>query len=142
MLLPRSILETPRPAPSRTLPAIVASVLVVAALPVFIAAGWSVGGWALGASLWFAGEAMAFAIGRLPMSLNNLVSSSFVGVAMTFRVIAVMVVLLIVANSNRDLALSAALLFIVAYSLELGLSLLLYFGSEPRGGGPQGEVQQ
>jgi len=132
MLIPRSILETPRPAPSRSLPALAGSLLVLAALPVFLAARWSFGAWALAAALWFAGEAFALLIGKLPMSLNNLVSSGFVGVAMTARVIAVMVVLIAVAASNKGLALPAGLLFIAAYSLELGLSLVLYFGGEPR----------
>lgn len=126
----RQALTTPRPVPSRRLPAAAGSLLVLCALPVFVAAGWSLAGWGLGAALWFAGEGFAFAIGRLPLSLGNLVSSGFVGVAMTLRVIVVMVVLIAVAASHSPLALPAALVFIAAYSLELGLSLVLYFGGE------------
>jgi len=126
----RQALTTPRPVPGRRLPATAGSLAVLAALPVFAAAGWSLGAWGLGAALWFTGEAFAFAIGRLPLSLGNLVSSGFVGVAMTFRVIIVMVILIAVAASNSSLALPAALVFIAAYSLELTLSLLLYFGGE------------
>jgi hypothetical protein len=129
-MIPRSILTTPRPVPSRRLPAAAGSLLVLLAPPVFVAAGWSLAAWALGAALWFAGEAFAFAIGRLPLSLDNLASSGFVGIAMTFRVIVVMVVLIAVAASNGPLALPAGLLFVAAYSLELALSLLLYFGGE------------
>ncbi len=129
-MIPRSILTTPRPVPSRRAPSAAGSLVILLALPVFAAAGWSLGAWALAAALWAAGEAFAFAIGRLPLSLNNLVSSGFVGVAMTFRVIVVMVVLIAVAASNESLALPAGLLYIAAYSLELALSLLLYFGSK------------
>ena len=129
-MIPRSILTTPRPVPSRRLPAAAGSLVVLLALPVFAAAGWRLGGWGLGAALWFAGEAFALVIARLPLSLNNLASSGFVGVAMTFRVIVVMVVLIAVAASDTALALPAGLLFIAAYSLELALSLLLYFGGE------------
>lgn len=127
----RQALSTPRPVPSRRLPATAGSLLVLAALPVFAAAGWSLAAWGLGAALWFAGEAFAFAVGRLPLSLGHLVSSGFVGVAMTFRVIIVMVVLIAVAASDQALALPAGLLFVAAYSLELALSLLLYFGGKP-----------
>lgn len=132
MLIPRSLLETPRPAPSRRLPAAAGSLVVLLALPVFAAAGWPVSAWGLAAALWFAGEAFAFAVGRLPLSLNNLVSSGVVGVAMTFRVIVVMVVLIAIAASDKGLALPAGLLYVAAYSLELALSLVLYFGGEVR----------
>ncbi len=126
-MIPRSMLMTPRPVPSRRLPATAGSLLVLLALPVFAAAGWSLGAWGLGAALWFAGEALAFGIARLPLGANNLVSSGLVGVAMTFRVVAVMMVLVGVAATNGSLALAAGLLFAAAYSLELALSLLLYF---------------
>jgi hypothetical protein len=126
----RQALTTPRPVPSRTLPAAAGSLLVLGALPVFAVAGWSLAAWGLAAALWFAGEGFAFAIGRLPLSLGNLVSSGFVGVAMTFRVIIVMVVLIAVAASHSSLALPAALVFVAAYSLELALSMILYFGGE------------
>ena len=127
---PRSILTTPRPMPSRRLPSMAGSLVVLLALPVFAVAGWSLEAWGLATALWVAGEVIAFAIGRLPMSLNNLVSSGFVGIAMTFRVILVMAVLIAVATSNTSLALAAGGLYVAAYSLELALSLLIYFGSE------------
>ena len=124
------IVTTPRPVPSRRVPSAAGSLLVLLALPVFATAGWSLGAWGLAAALWAAGEVFAFAIGRLPLSLNRLVSSGFVGVAMTFRVIVVMAVLIAVAASNESLALPAGLLYVAAYSLELALSLALYFGSK------------
>ena len=123
----RGILTTPRPVPSRRLPALVSTLVVLLALPVFVAAGWSIGAWALAASLWVGGEALAFLLGRLPIGLNSLASSGVVSIAMTFRVIAIMVVLIAVAASNEGLAVPAAALFIAAYSLELALSLALYF---------------
>ena len=127
-MTPKALLATPRPVPSRRLPAAAASLLVVLALPVFLAAGWRLGAWVLGASLWFAAEAFAFAIGKMPVGYRNLVSSGFVGVAMTFRVIIVIAVLIGVTASDKSLALPAGLLFLAAYSLELALSLVLYFG--------------
>ena len=126
----RPILATPRPVPSRRLPAAAGSLLVLLALPVFATAGWSLGAWWFAAALWFAGEAVGFALARVPLSLNNLVSSGLVGFAMTVRVIVVMVVLIAVAASNPSLALHAGLLYVAAYSLELALSLVFYFGNK------------
>jgi hypothetical protein len=129
-MTPRSILTTPHPVPSRRLPSMAGSLLILLALPVFAIAGWSLGAWGLAAALWAAGEVIAFALGRLPVSANNLVSSGFVGIAMTFRVIFVMAVLIAVATSNTSLALAAGVLYAAAYSVELAVSLLIYFGNE------------
>ena len=123
----RSILATPRPVPSRLLPSAAGSLVVVLALPVFAAAGWSLGAWGLAAALWLAGEALAFGIARLPLGMNSLVSSGVVGITMTFRVVAVMMVLVGVAATSESFALTAGLLFAAAYSLELAVSLVLYF---------------
>ncbi len=49
---------------------------------------------------------------------------------LVFKGIAVLVVLLAVATTNEDLALPAILVFALAYTAELGLSLATYFGSE------------
>ncbi len=97
------------------------------ALPLFAAAGWSLKAWGLAAGLWVAGEVVAFGIGRLPLGASSLLSSGIAGIAMTFRVVAVMMVLVAVAVSNGSLALAAGLTFAAAYSCELALSLLLYF---------------
>ncbi len=45
---------------------------------------------------------------------------------------AVMLVALVVAVSNPDLAVAGALVYALAYTVELGLALTLYFGGEPR----------
>lgn len=105
------------------------SALVLFALPVFIAAGWPLGGWGLAAALWVAGEGLAYAVGRVQLGVDNLAASGVVGVTMTFRAMAVMIVLLVVATQHRHLALAAGLIYIAAYSLELALSLLSYFGA-------------
>jgi hypothetical protein len=54
-------------------------------------------------------------------------------VGMMFRPVAVMVVVIAVAASNQEVGLAAGALYALAYSLELGLSLLSYFGTEARG---------
>ncbi len=124
------IFATPRPVPDRRRPALIGTLVVLLALPVFLAAGWGLASWGLAAALWVGGEALAFALGRLPIGLDNLAASGMAGIGMTFRVIAVMVVLIAVAARDEALAVPAALLFIAAYSLELAVSLVLYFAGE------------
>jgi hypothetical protein len=55
-----------------------------------------------------------------------------VAFGMMFRGIAVMVVLLAIAVSDRELALTAALVYALAYTLELGVAVASYFGGEAR----------
>jgi hypothetical protein len=124
------VFSTPRPLPDRRWPAAAGTLLVLLALPVFLAAGWGFASWALAAALWVGGEVLAFALGKLPLGLDNLAASGMAGIGMTFRVIAVMVVLIAVAARDESLAVPAALLFIAAYTLELALSLVTYFGAE------------
>ncbi len=47
---------------------------------------------------------------------------------MMFRPVAVMVVVIVVAASNQEVGLAAGAVYALAYTLELGLSLLTYFG--------------
>lgn len=124
----RPIFSTPRPVPGRRIPLAAGTATIVLGLPVFLAAGWSLGAWVLAAVLWAAGEAFALWIGRLPLGADNLVTSGLAGVGMTFRSIGVMVVLIAVTLSNRHLGVPAAGLYVVAYSVELAVSLVAYFG--------------
>jgi hypothetical protein len=126
------IFSTPRPVPGRRVPVAAGTAVVVLGLPVFVAADWSLGAWVLAAVLWAAGEAFAAWIGRLPLGADNLVSSGIAGVAMTFRSIGVMVVLIAVTLANRSLGVPAAGLYVLAYSVELAVSLVSYFGGSAR----------
>jgi hypothetical protein len=124
--------ETPRPVPSRLLPALAAAGVIVLALPVFLAAGLPLGGWVLAAVLWLAGELLALLLTRLGVGADKLAASGVVGIGMTMRSVAVGVVLIAVAATDARLGLSAALLYAIAYTLELGVSLATYFGQESR----------
>ena len=118
--------------PNRLWPTLAGAVLILLALPIFLVAGWPTGGWVLGALLYAASQGLAFFLGRLPLGADNLKSSGLVAVAMTFRVIGVMVVLIAVTVAHKSLGVSAALLFVAAYTLELLVSLVSYFSGEPR----------
>jgi hypothetical protein len=124
--------QTPRQVPSRLLPTAGAALVVVLAFPVFLAGGWPLAGWALGAVLWLAAQAVSLVLPRLRSgSAGNLAASGVVGISMMFRAVAVGVVLIAVAASDPEVAIAAALVYALAYTLELALSLLAYFGSEP-----------
>jgi hypothetical protein len=113
-------------------PAIAGGAVVVLALPVFLVGGWPIAGWALAAVLWAAGEVLGYVLGRVPTGADHLGQSGMVGVAMAFRGIGVMVVLLAVTIADREIGISAVIVYALAYTLSLGVSLLEYFGGEPR----------
>jgi hypothetical protein len=120
----------PRPVPSRLLPAVAGGTVLLLALPVFLVAGWRLGGWGLAAVVWVGSELFSLVLQRLKLGIGNLARSGIVAFGMMFRAIAVMVVLIAVAVSDQALGLSAALLFALVYTLELGLGLISYFGGD------------
>jgi len=127
------VFSTPRPVPGRRVPALAGAGVVVLALPVFLVAGFPIGGWGLAAVLWAAGEALGFWLVRIPTGADHLRKSGMVAMAMSFRGIGVMVVLLAVTVANKSLGISAVALYALAYTLTLGISLLEYFSSEKLG---------
>ena len=127
-----AIFETPRPVPRRVAPALAAAAVVVLALPVFVAAGWPLAGWTLAAVLWAVGQVLGAVLARLRLGASNLAASGVVGIGMSFRALAIGIVLIAVAASDARLGLSAALLYALAYTLELVLSLLTYFSQAAR----------
>jgi hypothetical protein len=118
--------------PGRFVPFAAGAALFLVALPVFLVAGWNMKAWVLAAVLWLAGEALGLALGRLRVGVDATGSSGVVAFGMMFRAIAVMIVLLAVAVSHPHLALTAALLYAAAYTLELGVSLLTFFTGPER----------
>ena len=120
---------TPRPVPNRLVPVAAGSAVIALALPVFLIADWGLDAWGLAAALWVGAHALDALLTRLPLGAGNLAASGVVGIGRTFRAVAVGVVLIAVAASDAQLAVAAALLYALAYTLELGLSLTTYFGS-------------
>ena len=127
------ILSTPRPVPGRRAPMLAGAGVVALALPVFLVAGFPLGGWAIAAVLWAAGEALGLWLARLPIGADHLGFSGLVALAHSFRGIAVMVVLLAVTVANRDVGIAAVAVYALAYTLSLGVSLVEYFGGERLG---------
>lgn len=121
---------SPRPAPSVLLPAIGGGVAIALALPVYLVAGWRLDTWVLAAVLWLASQAFGYLLGRL-RTKGNLAAAGVAGVGMMTRAIIVMLVCFAVAVSDQWLGLGAALTYGFAYTIELLLSLVSYFGNEP-----------
>ena len=126
------VFETPRPVPSRLAPALAGASVIVIALPVFVVAGFPLAGWALGATLWVAAQLLGLVLTRLRLGAGNLAHSGVVGIGMSFRAVAVMAVAIAVATVDAQVGVAAALLYALAYTLELLVSLALYFGSPAR----------
>jgi len=124
----RDTVLQPRPLPQRTLPVAAAAVVVALALPIFLVAGWRVQGWALGAVLWVGSQALGWVLQRVGSGTGNLAAASVVAFGMMFRAVAVMIVVFAVAVSDASLGVAAALVYALAYTTELALSLVDYFG--------------
>lgn len=101
------------------------------ALPVFLLAGWPLAGWAIAAVLWAGGQALGLLLARFKPSADNVAGSGVLAFAMMLRLLAVLVVLVAVAASDSDTGLAAALLYGLAYTAELAVSLAGYYSQEP-----------
>jgi hypothetical protein len=125
------ILGAPRPIPRRFAPALGGGLVIALALPVFLLAGWALSGWAIAALLWIGSQAFGLLLSRLSPSADNLAGSGVLAFGMMIRMLAVLVVLLVVVASDKDVGLAAALVYGLAYTAELGLSLAGYYSQEP-----------
>jgi len=127
-----SVLLNPRPMPERRLPVVAGGAIVALALPIFFIADWRIEGWALGAVLWLGSQLLGLLFARVGIGEPNLRGSGVVAFGMMIRGILLMVVAIAVAAADPRLALAGALVYALAYSAELGLSLTLYFSGEPK----------
>jgi hypothetical protein len=126
-------LLTPRPLPDRRMPTIAGGLVVLLALPVFLAADWRIGGWALGAGLWVASQLLGLVFARAGIDAPKLSGSGVVAFGMLSRGIVLMVAVIVIAAFEPTIALGGALVYAAAYTTELALSLTAYFsGNESR----------
>lgn len=123
---------TPRPVPGRLVPALAGSIVVLLALPVFMAADWPLDGWLLAATLWVAGQAFAWLLTRLPLDTGNLAASAMRGIGTSFRAMMIGIPLVVATVSDEAVGLAAAIVYTLAYTVELAVSLVAYFGAEAR----------
>lgn len=125
------MLGAPRPVPSRMIPVAAGGLVIVLALPLFVLAGWRLAGWAIAAVLWVGVQALGLLLTRIRPSTDNLAASGVLAFGMMGRALAVLFVLVAVAASDGRLALAAALLYALAYTAELVVSVATYYVQEP-----------
>jgi len=105
--------------------------LVIAlALPVFLVAGWPIAAWAIAAALWLAFQLVGALLERLPLGMDSLASAGVVAFGRLARAAGLMAILLAVAAWDSDLGLPAAVVYVLAFTVEFGLSVVAYFGGE------------
>jgi len=126
-----SAFSTPRPLPSPTIPLVAGAAVIALALPIFLAAGWPLRAWLVGGVLWAASRLLALLLTHLVPAAGNLAAGGVMGFGMTFRALAVLVVVVALAATDARLALAVLLLYALAYTLELAVSLALYFSAGP-----------
>ncbi len=123
----------PRPVPSRLAPMLAGSALIALALPVFAIASWPLKGWALAAVLWVAAQALGYLLTRLPLDEGNLAAGGVRGIGMGFRAFIVGIPLVAVTVADARVGAAAAILYVLAYTLDLAVSLVTFFGAEAKG---------
>jgi hypothetical protein len=126
-----NLFSTPRSVPGRIGPALAGSGLIALALPVFAIAGWPLRGWALAVTLWLGAQALAALLTRLPLTGGNLAASGVRGIGMSFRAFIVGIPLVAVTVADARVGVAAAILYALAYTLELAVSLITFFGEKP-----------
>src|SRR5262249_13695967 len=91
--LPRGVLLMLAPSkavPSRGLPLLAGTAVVVLALPVFVIAGWELGAWALAAVCWAVFQGIGFLLARVPLGADKLGNSGLVAMGRMLRTIGLM----------------------------------------------------
>jgi hypothetical protein len=126
------IFSTPRPVPSRLAPTAASGAVVALALPVFAIAGWPLAGWALAAVLWAAAQAFAFVLTRLSSDPDNLAAAGMRGIGTTSRGLLVGIPLIAVTVGDEGVGIAAAVVYALAFTVELAVGLVTYFAAEAK----------
>jgi hypothetical protein len=124
-----TLFSTPRPEPGHLIPALGGALLIVLALPVFLIFDLSIAGWSLAAVLWVAVHGIDLILKQTRSRTGNLAASGVQAFGLFFKAIGLLVVLLVAAVANPHLAVAAALTYALAYTFELGLSIVTYLGA-------------
>jgi hypothetical protein len=130
--MPSALFSTPRPEPNHVMPALGSGLIILFALPVFLLVGWPLAGWGIAAVLWVAVHAIDVVLHRTRGNTGSLAASGVQAFGLFFKSIGLLVVLVAALAASPHLAIAAALTYALAYTFELGLSLVGYFGTAAR----------
>jgi hypothetical protein len=126
-----TLFSTPRAEPNHVLPAGGGTFVLLLLLPVVALLGWSIAGWALAVLLWAGLHALDYLLDRVRRGQHGgEASPAMQAFGLFFKLIAILVVLFAALAADRDVALVAVLSYGLAYTFELGLSLVFYFGPQ------------
>jgi hypothetical protein len=128
--MPDGVFASPRPVPESRVPALGGSVVILLALPVFLIASLPVTAWAIAFGLWVGYLGVGLLLQRLPLGTGNLAAAGVVAFVRMSRAAGLMAILIVVAVSDSDLGLPAAIVYALAFTVEFVLSLFVYFGGE------------
>ena len=123
-----------KPMPSRNVPILAGTAVVVLALPVFVIVGWDLAAWGLAAGAWAFFQGVGYLLARLPVGADKLGNSGLVAMGRMLRTIVLMTVLVVVTTRDSSLGLQAAAVFALAFTVELALSMISYLGGEAKTG--------
>ena len=123
-----------KPIPSSNVPVIAGTVVVVLALPGFVIAGWDLGAWGLAAACWAFFQGIGYLLARIPVGMDKLGNSGLVAMGRMLRTIVLMTILVVVTTRDTSFGLQAAVVFALAFTVELALSMIAYLGGEAKTG--------
>jgi hypothetical protein len=125
-----ALFSTPRAEPGHGLPAAGSAVVLLLLLPVYLLLDWSIAGWGLATVLWLGLHGLDLLLVRVRQKQpSGFAGSGMQAFGLFFKIIALLVVLFAALAADRDVALTAAVTYGLAYTFELGLSLAFYFGT-------------
>jgi hypothetical protein len=125
----------PRPPVSATMAMLqfVAVPVALAAVPVFLAGGYSMDAWWIAVALWVCNRSIQWAVLRFIIGLPQTIAMAVAGVAFLTRAWGSMIVLLLTVHfAGKDVAVPAAILFTVLYTADLFTRGLMYAQSRRR----------
>jgi hypothetical protein len=125
------ILGEPRPVPRRSMPILAGGLAILIMLPVFVLAGWPLNAWGIAGLVWIGWQGLGVLLSRIKPSPSNPAASGVLAFAMMARLLALLAVFVAVAASDADLGLAVALVWGLAYTVELAVSLAEYYNQEP-----------
>jgi hypothetical protein len=126
-----TVLGAPRPIPGNLAAVAAGGLVILLALPVFLLAGWRLEGWGIAAVLWVGAQAVGLLLARIRPSADNLAASGVLAFGMMGRVLAVLVVLVAVAASDRKLGLAAVVVYGLSSTTELAVKIATYYNQQP-----------
>jgi len=104
--------------------------VLLAALPLFLVAGWGLQSWLLAAGLWLVNLGISWSTGRFILGLPQTIAVAVAGFGLLFRAWGTMAALLVAAHfAGADVALPAAILFALVFTVDLIVRGMLYANS-------------